>query len=464
MRKSCLFILVCVLVGNLAAETVQIPADVSCRTDIMNRTINRHDSNKLTIRGEASSSKSWVKWNDLDGIDVSTIRHAELRLTTYETRPGTFSVSAVNDNYLNNIDWAERYDATPPPPYGITWDNASANSVESYTDVLAGAATLVGTMDFTGTIAGDQRFIDVTSVLQADTDGIVQFILHNGSTLMNMCTHDQGGTMLTGLVIGPEQARPYLFITLPPEGADWPQPEVGKVVLNTLSELSWTNPEPNVPGDPIWCDVYLGTFPEGTEPNRPQMSHVALGNGIEAVAIADFPEFAGLENNKTYYWFVDCHDPSKGVVAGEEWSFFVGVPPVVDAGPEQVLWLGSDPNIVVSLDGTVTDDGPCTYSWTVLTAGAPAPSHSDTVDTSVVLDRGVYEYRLTATDSGGLQTSDTVRIVVGNDACDASHLDTEQEYNKADINQDCIVDLQDFVEYIAANWLECSDTMNHCAD
>ncbi|HRV21349.1 MAG TPA: hypothetical protein P5324_12270, partial [Anaerohalosphaeraceae bacterium] len=177
MRKAYLFLTVCLLSGLLGAATVQIPADVSCRTDITNRTVNRHDSNKLSIRADASAAKSWIKWTDLDGINVSTIRQAQLRLTTYETRPGLFDVSAVNDDYTTNINWGER---------DITWDNAPANATESYTAVLAGAATYVGRMDFQNTVAGDQRFIDVTSILKADTDGIVQFILHNSTGLMNM--------------------------------------------------------------------------------------------------------------------------------------------------------------------------------------------------------------------------------------------------------------------------------------
>lgn len=461
MRKSCLFILVCVLVGSVVGETVQIPADVSCRTEINSPNTNRHDSSKLSIRADASAAKSWIKWTDLDGIDVSTIRKAELRLTTHETRPGTFQVSAVNDNCLDNISWTERYDATPPPPYGITWMNAPANDTVSYTSPLSSSATLVGTMDFLNTVAGDQRFIDVTSILQADTDGIVQFILHNSSGLMTMCTHDHAGTVLTGTVIGPENARPYLFITLPPAGADYPDPEINEVVLNTLASLSWTNPEPNSPG-PIWCEVYLGT-----EPNRldtVNMKKVTLGNDVETVAISAFQGFAGLQNNTTYYWFVDCHDPSKGLVPGEQWSFFVGQPPVVNAGPNQVVWL--DPNsVTVALDGSVTDDGPCTYQWTAVTAGAPVPNPANTVDTSVLISaRGIYEFMLTATDNGGLQTSDTVRIAVGTNACDASHLDTGAAYSRGDVNLDCIVDLADFETLIANDWLECSDTLGHCAE
>lgn len=454
MRKAYLFITVCLLGGSLWAATVQIPADVSCRTDINNRTANRHDSNKLSIRGDASAAKSWIKWTDLDGIDVKTIRKAQLRLTTYETRPGMFDVSAVNDDYQTNINWAERE---------ITWDNAPANATESYTAVLAAAATYVGRMDFRNTVAGDQRFIDVTSILKADTDGIVQFILHNSTTLMNMCTHDQGGTMIDGTVIGPEAARPMLFITLPPAGADLPNPEIDQIVSNTLAALSWTNPEPNIPGTLITCEVFLGT-----EPNLLTMDRKTLAAGATSVAIntTNFPTYGALANNTRYYWKVDCYDPSRqpALIPGEMWSFFVGQPPSVNAGPDQSVWL-TDGSVTVNLDGTVSDDGPFTVAWTQVSTGAPAVtiSPADVQDTSVTITaRGDYQFMLTA-DDGIMQSSDTVRIVVGNTPCDASHLALGTPYNAADANRDCIVNLADFAVLIADDWLECSDTLTYCA-
>jgi hypothetical protein len=445
MKKACSFILVCVLAGSVFGEVIQIQADVSCRAEINSPTTNKHDSSKLSIRTDASAAKSWIKWTDLGGIDAGTIRKAELRLTANETRPGTFDVSAVNDNCLDNIDWLERE---------ITWNNAPANDTTHFANPDFTKATLMGTMDFRNTVAGDQRFIDVTSALQADTDGIVQFILHNSSGLINMSTHDHPSG---------EAYYPTLFLTLPPSGADLPTPAIGEIVSNTLASLSWTNPEPNNPGNLISCDVYLGTFPEGTEPNRLQMYSV-LGINTESVSVAAFTEFPGFVNNTKYYWFVDCHDPDKGLIEGEEWFFIVGEPPVVDAGGDIVTWL-VDNQVTVNIDATVTDDNECTYQWEAVTSGAPVPNPDNAVDTSVVFTaRGVYEYKLTATDTGSLQGSDTVRIVVGTDACDASHLDTGAAYNMADINQDCIVNIADFVLLIADDWLVCTDTLRQCQD
>ena len=57
--------------------------------------------------------------------------------------------------------------------------------------------------------------------------------------------------------------------------------------------------------------------------------------------------------------------------------------------------------------------------------------------------------------------SDTVRIIVGDTACDASHIKTGDLYNVADINEDCYVDLGDLSE-IARNWLDCTDEETAC--
>jgi len=137
------------------------------------------------------------------------------------------------------------------------------------------------------------------------------------------------------------------------------------------------------------------------------------------------------------------------------------VPPVVDAGPDQVVWL--DPNsVTVDLDGTTSDDGDYTVLWTQTGGTDVTISPNDVDDTTVTLtERGIYTFKLTA-DDGLLQTSDTVRIFVGDDACDASHLQTDDPYNDADINEDCIVDLTDLTELILNAWLDCSDTLTNC--
>jgi hypothetical protein len=53
--------------------------------------------------------------------------------------------------------------------------------------------------------------------------------------------------------------------------------------------------------------------------------------------------------------------------------------------------------------------------------------------------------------------------VVGDDACDASHLDSQEGYPAGDMNTDCIVDLLDLGEFASA-WLNCSDVLTNCID
>lgn len=246
--------------------------------------------------------------------------------------------------------------------------------------------------------------------------------------------------------------------------AHTPIPQDGADVDAELTLLDWINPDPNVAGNPVYCDVYLGA-----EPNRLLMDKTTLGNDISQVDIntANFPTYGNLQTQTLYYWAVDVHDAGD-VYAGPVWSFFVtsAEAPVVDAGPDQVTWLGNSGTPgqeVIYLDGTTSDDGPYTVLWTQVANGAPAVtiSPNNTDDTSVTVTAPVaYEFMLTA-DDGILQTSDTVQIIVGSTSCDASHMSTGAAYNAMDMNQDCIVDLEDFA-IIAANWLICTDTLTDC--
>lgn len=461
MRKLCFLSIMIILAGSVWAADVLVPASASCRTELLQPDTNRHDSSKLSIRSDASAAKSWIKFDISTLEDPNSIRRAVLRLTLHENEGDfQFDVSAVNDDCLDNIGWLERE---------ITWNNAPANDTASWTNPDFTKATKMGTVDLTGNFnAGAQHFIDVTLALETDTDGIVQFILHNSNSLINCSTWDHP--------LGAEY-YPTLIITFPPAGADWPNPEIDEIVDDALAALSWVNPDPNFPGTPITCDVYLGTEPNAVNGLIDDADMITLTPGVSSVAIntTNFPTHGSLNNDTTYYWFVDCHDPSRepALIPGEMWSFYVGQAPSVDAGPDQTVWLGKSGTAgqeVVSLDGTTSDDGPYTVKWTRVTNGAPEVTISpdDVDDTTVTFtQRGDYEFMLTATETGTeglLKTFDTVRIVVGNDACDASHIETGDPYNVADYNQDCIVDILDFAELIADDWLNCTDTLTNCGN
>ena len=181
--------------------TVSKFSNVSCRTSLNNGTtsevdINKSESNKLSVRGDSKAAKSWIKF-DLGGIDPSSIVAAQLRVTIYEPKASQCYLSAVNDDCLDNINWSET---------GITWNNAPGNytSSDGVNPDLVGVTvnelqdnldpdktSLIGTLDYTyGALPGDQFYLDVLSVMQADTDGIIQFVLHGAGGYSNFTTHD----------------------------------------------------------------------------------------------------------------------------------------------------------------------------------------------------------------------------------------------------------------------------------
>lgn len=141
-------------------------------------------------------------------------------------------------------------------------------------------------------------------------------------------------------------------------------------------------------------------------------------------------------------------------------------PPDVAAGVDQILWLGGSgvpEQEVVNLDGTVSDDGPYTVLWTQVDNGTPTVTidPDDQEDTAVTItEHGVYEFMLTVNDGTG-QSSDTVEVIVGTNACEASHWSTGDDYSTADFNQDCIVDMQDVASFVM-KWLNCTNTQASC--
>jgi hypothetical protein len=451
----------------------------SCRAILSDGTNNladtvKYDNNKLSVRGDNKATKSWFKF-DLNSLNLNPnapLKSAVLRITLYNAKSSTCLLSAVNDDYLTNIGWTHST---------LTWNNAPGNysstdginpddgsiTVAELQDILNPTQTTpIGTVDYTGGLAGSQYFINVLPILQADTDGIVQFVLHGAGGSTDFATH---ATSLGAAY------WPRLDILAAPAGADNPYPCPESVVGTNLVGLSWTNPDPNDGVSPITCTVYLGT-----DPNRLTMDSVTLTPDSQGVLIntANFPNYGNLQNLTNYYWIVDCDDPSEpNIIEGLMWNFYVNnnEAPIVNAGSDQTVWLGKSGTPgqeVVYLNGTTSDDGlpnpPAAYTvlWTQENNGAPAVAISpDNLDgTSVTItERGDYEFRLTAND-GDASSFDTVRIVVGSDDCDASHIKTGIAYNPGDVNLDCVVDLQDFALLLTANWMDCTDILTNCGN
>lgn len=250
-----------------------------------------------------------------------------------------------------------------------------------------------------------------------------------------------------------------------------PNPAEGAAVGSSPTTLSWTLPDPNDGVSDITCTVYFGIEPP--DPNRTGMDKKVLAPNVSTVELnaVNFPTFGvqPLADANDYYWVVDCADASPGMGAddgkGVTWTFSTDYneAPLVDAGPDQVTW--GLPN-VISLAGSVNDDGkpnpPAAYTvaWTQISGTAVTPDSPNAESTTVtVTEAGVYEFELTA-DDGEKQGSDTVRVIVGTDSCEASYLNGSA-YNSKDFNQDCVVDLADFADF-AVDWLACTNTLEGC--
>ena len=457
--KPCMVLaLLCLFCASAFAGT--IPAADSSRTEGGGSADTpKSDSSKLSVRRSSLGAKSWIKF-DLGSLEVGRLATATLTVVFIEAEgPGeSFDVSFVNDDCLDNIGWTRA---------NLTWNNAPGNDTASLANLNPTKTTLLPRISLPDAVTiGQAVVIDVLPALKSDTDGIVQFVLHNSSVLMNFGTHNHSNAAY----------RPFIEYTEMPLGAKNPVPGNKARVETTQPGLSWTNPDPNDGASPITCTVYFGE-----DPNRPQMDKVTLPAGASSVALtaANFPRFLPLVDDRQYFWVVDCVDPSMDAgerfIEGVMWSFFTdnNESPTVNAGEDQVTWLGKSGTPgqeVIQLQGIVSDDGlpdppaSLTLLWTQVAGDSVVITPADQAAATVTITaRGDYQFTLTADDSVK-RTSDTVRIVVGATACDASHLSTGNPYNVADANQDCIVDLEDFAAVIAANWLNCTDTLTDCAN
>jgi len=181
-------------------------------------------------------------------------------------------------------------------------------------------------------------------------------------------------------------------------------------------ELSWTLPDPCVPGEPVAVDVYLSDDLEALQMfTDPASIQVVNQQSVSSVAVQ-------TQAKTRYYWAVDTYigDPNDPIF-GSIFTFMVdNLPPKVDAGTNAVTWL-VDGVMTKNLDATVTDDEATTVQWTVLSE-PDDPNSPDAViadpsaeDTSITLSAlGEYVLQLEASDEK-YSGSDTITINVHND-------------------------------------------------
>lgn len=307
---------------------------------------------------------------------------------------------------------------------------------------------------------------ELTAFLNADTNGKVVLLfaetgLGTASSIFRPIDYTSAGTGYPnpaggeafGIVIAGDCSKPIWAMN--------PDPENGANVSISTAQLKWTNPEPNLPGGVITCDVYFGQ----TEPNtaEPDYDLTALVTGTTADSAA-LPQ---LVRNQDYYWVVDVHDTTRSSVArGFIWTFNTqNMTPVVTTSA-QYKWLGNagDQNTATAkLTAKVEDDDfpePLTYGWKQTGGTAVTFVDPNTIlePTIILPGLGSYEFTLRANDSQKEGTG-VLKVTVSADACLAAKANTNFYVpGPGDANADCVVDMKDFALF-AADWLECHPYM-----
>ena len=321
-------------------------------------------------------------------------------------------------------------------PTAIGHVNLYGGIINTITFDMRGNAGSVGTMDVraAGTLIIDG---DNVSAVQGYIDsGWITAYDGNGTLQLDYDVTNKGKTTLTAVHM------------LNPNPADGDILSAGEV------ELSWTSPDPCVPGQPVPVDVYftdnLKLLEDFTDPAAIQ---IVSKQNVTSVTVQTQPK-------TRYYWAVDTYvggpdDP----IFGPTFSFYAdNMPPEVNAGGDVVTWLEDGPR-TGNLDATVTDDDAYTVQWTVVSEPND-PNSPDAVitdpsaeDTSVTLAApGEYVLQLEAFD-GEYTGSDTVTINLYNDSCEAAQSLPDYVPLVGDLNGDCKVDDVDMA-LLQENWLK----------
>jgi len=176
-----------------------------------------------------------------------------------------------------------------------------------------------------------------------------------------------------------------------------PNPIDAGIALPGEVELSWTLPDPNVPGTPMAVDVYFTddyqALYEFTDPAAIQI--VNRENDKTSVIVQ-------TESKKRYYWAVDVDVNADGQISLDEYgpifSFLAdNSPPEVSAGSDINTHL-VDGTRTGPLQGTVTDDG---ESYTVTWSVVEQPSDADpNIPGAVIADPAALETTITVSAVG----------------------------------------------------------------
>ncbi len=338
---------------------------------------------------------------------------------------------------------------------GIGTVNMTGGTIELNDNLVVPGLTGTGTVNLNGgtinaselRLTSDSGLLDITRgtlILEGDDTEIIQTNIDNGRLT---AYEGQGRVNVDYDVTNPGKTTVTATPLLEPNPADGGSLSPGQV------ELSWTLPDPLLPGVPVTVDVYFTDDLEAlTQFTDPDAIRIVTNQSVSSVAVQ-------TQSKTRYYWAVDIYyGPDVLPVYGPIFTFFTdNQPPTVQFEKELITTWLTDGIVEVNLDATVTDDGVgYSVTWTVVSE----PNEATTVigdaaaeDTVVSLNAtGQYILQLEA-DDGEYSGSNTVTINVFNDGCEAAKSLPDFQLIPGDINEDCIVNELDLA-ILEAHWLE----------
>jgi hypothetical protein len=203
-------------------------------------------------------------------------------------------ISYVHDDVVENIDWTSD---------DITWNNAPGNDPTSWGLLNPDETTLIERAVLEEGLMHDQFMVDALEALQTDTDGIVQFVLHNSSSYLNIVAHDEGDPV----------HQPFVPVLILVQGSS---PFDGEMDVRQDTDLSWLAGE-----YAVTYDVYFGTDYNDVNEATVDNPLNVLKNAGQVENSYDPPGL--LEYGQTYYWRIDEVNDAEpnSPFKGDVWSF-----------------------------------------------------------------------------------------------------------------------------------------------
>jgi len=382
----------------------------------------------LTVHGGTVTTTGWIQLSiGTINMNSGTINAGNLLLVG-RWGPATLNMTGGTITTTGTIHIAEK-------AASIGHVNLDGGTISGSNIIMRSDEGSVGTMDITaGTLIIDGN--DLSTVQGFIDNGWITGYDGNGTLHLDYNVTNEGQTTLTAVH------------NLNPNPAD------GGSMAPGATELSWTLPDPFVPGQPVSVDVYFtDNYDALAQFTDPAAIQVVTNENVTSVVVQTQPK-------TRYYWAVDTYtgdpnDPNFGPI----FSFFVdNIAPIADAGSGVVTWLEGGTR-TGSLNGSVIETDAYTVQWTVVSE-PDDPNSPDAViadpsaeDTSITLSAvGEYILQLDA-DDGEYTSSDTVTINVYNDSCEAAQSLPDYVPFPGDVNGDCIFDQLD-LDILNEDWLK----------